>query len=263
MRIYIAQKSDKGEKTMRIALIGYGKMGHEIEETISKSQHKLIYIGYKDKEDKLDIKEISKADVVIDFTSAEIILSTIKTVMGLKKPMVVGTTGWYEKMPEVRRIVKQHRGRFIYGQNFSIGANIFFSIISHASALISKYDDYDVFGIETHHVGKKDSPSGTARKIAEVIMKNFPRKTALQLERLDRQIEKNELHFVSVRGGRNFGMHEIVFDSPSDEIRLSHQAWGRSGFAKGALLAAEFIRNKKGFYNFSEVFADKNKGGDK
>lgn len=249
---------------MKIALIGYGKMGQEVEQLIKSTNHKIVSVSYKKIDEKLDLDGISKADVAIDFTSPDVILSTIKTVMGLKKPMVVGTTGWYDKMPQVERLVKKYKGSLIYGQNFSIGANIFFSIVSYASLLIGKYEDYDVFGIETHHTGKKDSPSGTARKLAEIIIKNNPRKTTLQLEKLDRQIRKEELHFVSIRGGRNFGMHEIVFDSPSDEIRLSHQAWGRKGFALGAIQAAEFIRNKKGFYNFNEIFANQNiKGGEK
>ena len=239
---------------MKIALIGYGKMGQEVGNLISEGPHKIVSISYGHKGEALDIEGISKADVVIDFTSADIILSTIEAVMKLKKPMVVGTTGWYDKLGQVQKIVKKHKGSLIYGQNFSIGANIFFSIISYASSLIGRYEDYDVFGIETHHTGKKDSPSGTARKIAEIIIKNNPRKTVLQIDRLDKQIREEELHFASVRGGRNFGMHEIVFDSPADEIRMSHQAWGRRGFALGAIGAAEFIRNKKGFYNFSEIF---------
>ncbi|MBI2621268.1 MAG: 4-hydroxy-tetrahydrodipicolinate reductase [Candidatus Levybacteria bacterium] len=250
---------------MKIALVGFGKMGRELEDVIVQSGvHQIISISYKNRNDKIDIDGLKESDVVIDFTSPEIIFSTIKTVIGLGKPMVVGTTGWYDKMPQVERIVKKNKGSLIYGQNFSIGANIFFSIISFASALIGKYEDYDVFGIETHHSGKKDSPSGTARKLAEIIIKNYPKKTTLQVEKLDRQIRAEELHFASIRGGRNFGMHEIVFDSPADEIRLSHQAWGRKGFALGAINAAEFIKGKKGFYNFNEIFANQNrKGGDK
>ncbi len=250
---------------MKIALIGYGKMGKAIEEVIlEQKKHEIVSVSYKDIGSGLDLKGIARADIAIDFTSAEIILSTIKTIMSLKKPMVVGTTGWYDKMPQVERLVEKYKGSLIYGQNFSIGANIFFSIISYASSILGKYEDYDVFGMETHHVGKKDSPSGTAKKLAEIIIKNNPRKTTLRLEKLDRQIKSEELHFVSIRGGRNFGMHEIVFDSPADEIRLSHQAWGRRGFGQGAIQAAEFIRNKKGFYNFNEIFANQNiKGGEK
>lgn len=239
---------------MKIALIGYGNMGREIESLAKENSSSIVSVSFKDRSDALDLTGIKNADVVIDFSSSEIIIDNIKKVMLLKKPMVIGTTGWYKNIEKVKEIVKQYKGSLIYGQNFSVGANIFFSIVAQAASLLGKYPDYDVFGLETHHIGKKDSPSGTARKLAEIIMKNFPKKTKLQIERVKGIIAKNELHFVSIRGGRNFGEHEIIFDSLSDEIRLTHQAWNRRGFAKGALLAAEFIVSKKGFYNFNDIF---------
>lgn len=239
---------------MKIALIGFGHMGQEIEALVKEQNHSIVSISFRNRNLGLDRKGIKNSDVVIDFSSPEIILSNIKAVMELNKPIVIGTTGWYQDIGKAQKIVKQYKGSLIYGQNFSVGANIFFSIVSYASSLLSKYKDYDVFGIETHHSGKKDSPSGTARKLAEIIMQNFPSKTKLQLEKLDRTIQKEELHFASVRGGRNFGRHEIVFDSPADEIMLTHQAWSRRGFAQGALLSAQFILSKKGFYNFSDIF---------
>lgn len=241
---------------MKIALIGFGHMGQEIEALVKEKGHSITSISFRERSLGLDKEGIKNSDVVIDFSSPEIILSNIKAVMELHKPMVIGTTGWYQDIGKAQKLVKKYKGSLIYGQNFSIGANIFFEVVAYASGLLSKYKDYDVFGIETHHSGKKDSPSGTARKLSEIIMQNFPLKTKLQLERLDRTIESQELHFVSVRGGRNFGRHEIVFDSPADEIRLTHQAWGRRGFAQGALIAAAFIFSNKGFYNFSDVFND-------
>lgn len=242
---------------MKIALVGYGKMGKAVEEVIlEQKKHNITSVSYKDKNSGLDIDGIARSDIVIDFTSAEVIVENIQKVAKLGVNIVVGTTGWYKDLGRVERIIRNAKIGLIYAQNFSIGANIFFQITAYASKVINHYPGYDVFGIETHHTGKKDSPSGTARKLANIIMQNYPRKTKLQLEKLDRKIEENELHFVSVRGGRNFGRHEIVFDSDADEIRLSHQAWGRKGFAQGAVLAAEFINNKKGFYNFSEIFND-------
>lgn len=240
---------------MKIALIGYGNMGREIEQVIKETGgHTIISISYKGRETGLDTKGIKGADVAIDFTSPEIVLKNIEALTGLDIPLVVGTTGWYNELPKVKLLVKKHKGSLIYGQNFSIGANIFFQITGFASSLVDRYEGYDVFGVETHHVRKKDSPSGTARKLADIILQNFPRKFVLQTEKLDRQIRNEELHFASVRGGRNFGRHEIVFDSNADEIRLSHQAWGRRGFAEGAIMAAEFIKNRKGFYDFSSLF---------
>lgn len=244
---------------MKIALLGYGNMGQEIEQIVRSSEdHQVTSISFKNRNDGLDKKGLKDADVAIDFTSPQIVLSNIEQVIKLGIPLVVGTTGWYEEIAQVKKLVTKQKGSLIYGQNFSIGANVFFKVVAYASSLLHQYSDYDVFGVETHHTGKKDSPSGTARKLADVVLQNFPRKTSLQTETLDRKITPQEFHFASVRGGRNFGRHEIVFDSQADEIRLMHQAWGRRGFAQGAVIAAEFIRDKKGLYNFSEIFEEVN-----
>lgn len=240
---------------MKIALVGYGNMGQEIEEVVQETGvHTIVSISYKDRKAGLDRKGIASADVAIDFTSPEIVLENTKALLHLGVPLVIGTTGWYSELPKVKQLVKKYKGGLIYGQNFSIGANVFFKIVGFASTLLNKYESYDVFGIETHHTKKKDSPSGTAQKLADIILQNFPQKSLLQTEKLDRQIRGEELHFASVRGGRNFGRHEIAFDSNADEIRLTHQAWGRRGFAEGAIMAAEFIKNKKGLYDFSDLF---------
>lgn len=240
---------------MKIALIGFGNMGQEISNLINESgTHQVVSISYKNPKDGLDKEGITKADVVIDFTSPEVVVSTIKEVAGMGKNMVVGTTGWYDFLPEVKAVVKRAKTGFIYAQNFSVGANIFFKVVGFASSLFGKFGNYDVAGFEIHHIGKKDSPSGTAKKIASVIMENFPQKKKLETGRLDRQVEKDELHFASLRAGRNPGFHEIIFDNMADEIKLSHSAHGRRGFAEGAIVAAEFIKDKKGFYSFDEVF---------
>lgn len=240
---------------MKIALVGYGNMGHEIAQIIENGKkHEIVSVSYREITDPLDIKGIKKADVAINFTSPDIIIRDIQTIAGLGINMVVGTTGWYDQLPQVKQIVKKSKIGFIYAHNFSIGVNLYFQIISNASKLISAYDSYDVYAMEIHHKGKKDSPSGTAKKLAEIIHRDFPKKQKLQTGRLDRQIQEDELHFSSVRGGTNPGRHEIIFDSPADDIILTHQAKNRSGFARGAVLAAEFIKNKKGFYQFEEAF---------
>lgn len=240
---------------MKIALLGFGNMGQELEKLIKESQeHEVVSINYKSKDDSLDVRGISKADVAIDFTASEIVLKNIEKVAKLGKNMVIGTTGWYDNLGEVKDMVKKSKIGLIYGQNFSVGANIFFKIVEYGSSLFSKFGNYDVFGFEIHHSGKKDSPSGTAKKLAEVLMKNFPKKNILQTGRLDRKVLAEELHFASARGGHNPGYHEIIFDSMADEIKLIHQARGRRGFAEGALMAAEFIKGKKGFYSFDQLF---------
>lgn len=240
---------------MKLALLGYGNMGQEVERTVREDgKHEIVSVSYRKQEDGLDIEGIKKANVAIDFTAPQVVLSNIEQVAKLGVNMVVGTTGWYEQLPKVKKIVSKYNIGLIYGQNFSIGANIFFQIVGFASSLFNKYGDYDVYGFEIHHRGKKDSPSGTAKKLSDIIMKNFPKKKRLLNTPLDRQIAEEELHFASIRGGRNPGFHEIVFDSPADQIKLSHQALNRRGFALGALMAAQFIKEKKGLYSFDDVF---------
>lgn len=236
---------------MKIALIGFGNMGQEINSIVKiLKEFEIVSISYKNRNDQLDTVGLKKADVAIDFTSPDIVIKNIKTVLSLRVPLVVGTTGWYDHLENVKKIVIKSGLGVIYGQNFSIGANLFFKLIAQACKQISKFD-YDVYGFEIHHAKKKDSPSGTAKKLREIIQHNFFGKKVMQ----------TNLQLASVRGGVNPGFHEIIFDSFADEIKLSHQAHNRSGFAEGALLAARFIKNKKGFYSFDEVFSYK--GGDK
>ncbi len=240
---------------MKIALLGYGNMGQELEGLLEKiSGHSVVSISYKSKLDKLDKAGIKKADVVIDFTSPEIVIENIEEVLTLGKKIVVGTTGWYDNLDQVKMIVEKNDGGLIFAKNFSIGANIFFKIVSYGSKLFNKYEGYDIYGLEVHHSGKKDSPSGTARKIADLIITASKHKKTAQFEKLDRQIRNDELHFASLRGGNNAGFHEVTFDSIADEVKLSHQAHNRRGFAQGALLAAEFIINKKGVWAFEDLF---------
>lgn len=240
---------------MKIALIGYGNMGKITDEFISQTKtHKIVSISYRNIKDKLDIEGIKKADVAIDFTAPSAVLDTIEKVSAFGINMVIGTTGWYDKISLVEKIVAKNKIGLIYGKNFSVGANIFFQIVGFASSLFAKYGDYDVSGLEMHHSGKKDSPSGTARKISDIIMKNFPKKKILQMQRLDRQIKSEELHFASIRAGTYFGVHEVMFDSLADEIKLTHSAHNRMGFAEGAIFAADYVKNKKGLFVFEDLF---------
>ena len=247
---------------MKILLLGHGNMGTEIEKLINESdKHQIVAINLGHLGDQIDEEAVRKADLVIDFTSPQIVVENIKKVAALGVNMVVGTTGWYKNLDEVGKIVTGSGIGLIYAQNFSVGANIFFQVVAHAAKLMSKFGNYDVYGFEVHHTGKKDSPSGTALRIAKEIMGNFPAKSSVQTEKLDRQINPEELHFASIRGGRNPGFHQVVFDSSADSITLSHTAHNRRGFAEGAVLAAEFILGKKGLFTIDDVF--KNEGGEK
>ncbi len=240
---------------MKIALIGFGKMGQEIEQVVLDSKkHEIVSVSFRNQTDSLDLGGIKNADVAIDFTAPDIILDNIKKVSDLGVNMVVGTTGWYDDLDKVNKIVEDSKIGLIYGQNFAIGTNIFFKLVALAASLTSKYGNYDVYGYEVHHKDKKDSPSGTALKTADEIIKNFPSKKRIQTEKLDRKIESDELHFASIRGGRNPGVHEVTFDSLGDSLTISDQNHSRRGYAEGAVAAAEFIKEKKGFYNFSDIF---------
>lgn len=238
---------------MKIALIGYGKMGQAVREVLSEIKHEIVSISFDNNKSSLDLLGIKKSDVAIDFTSPEIVISNIQKVLPLRIPMVIGTTGWLKDLDKVKKLVSKSKTGLIYGSNFSIGGNIFFEILRNASSMLGNFPDYDVAGIETHHTGKKDSPSGTAKKLSDIIINNIPSKKSLQTESLQREIKKDELHFASVRLGSYFGKHEIMFDSVADEITLTHTAHNRSGFAKGAVFAAEFIKNKKGVYVFEDI----------
>jgi len=218
---------------IKIALIGFGKMGQEIDALCRESENfEVVSISFKNINDGLDLKGIARADIAIDFTSKDIVVENIKEIAKLGKNLVVGTTGWYGEMETVKKIVEKYKIGFLYSPNFSIGANIFFKIAEFSSKMFSKFKDYDVYGLEIHHKAKLDSPSGTALKIADKV---------------------KGLNFTSIRAGRNPGFHEVVFDSQADGIALSHQAYNRVGFAKGALVAAEFIKNKKGIYSFEDI----------
>ena len=229
-------------------------MGKEVDALCRESENfEVVSISFKNEKDESDLKGIAKADVAIDFTSKDIVIKNIEEVAKLGVNMVIGTTGWYDDMETVKTIVNKYKIGLLYSPNFSIGANIFLKMIDFSSKLFAKFPYYDVYGMEIHHGAKMDSPSGTALKIAGKIMENFPTKKSVQTEKLNRQIKPSELHFASIRGGRNPGFHEVVFDSNADGITMSHQAYNRTGFAKGALLAAEFIKNKRGVHSFEDI----------
>jgi 4-hydroxy-tetrahydrodipicolinate reductase len=218
---------------IKIALVGFGKMGQEINALCNESNNfEVVSISYKTEKDGLDKKGIATADVAIDFTSKDVVIKNIEEIAKLGTNLVVGTTGWYDQKEMVKELVDTYKVGLVYSPNFSIGANIFFKMLDFSSKLFAKFPDYDVYGLEIHHKAKLDSPSGTALKISSKI---------------------DGLNFTSIRAGRNPGFHEVVFDSNADGITVSHQAYNRTGFGKGALVAAEFIKDKRGMFTFEEI----------
>lgn len=221
---------------------------------------------------KLGAKLLKGIDVVIDFSEAEAVIENVKICNSAGVNLVVGTTGWYERMEEVKRIVLENSidgssGNlsgavtqieiqsaigFLWSSNFSIGVNLYFKIVQEAARLMNSFDEYDIWGHEIHHCNKADSPSGTAKTLEKILLKNIQRKTAVVEDKLDRRREPNEIHFSSVRGGLvNFG-HTIGFDSPADRILITHEARCRDGYALGAVKAAEWLVGKKGFFGMED-----------
>lgn len=248
---------------MNITIIGYGKMGKEIEKIAKEKNHTIISIvdnSFKEKEingircfNEINEKSLNGAEVVIDFTEPSTAFENIKKVSELKKNIVVGTTGWYDHLGDVEKIVKENNTGLIWSGNFSIGVNAFFRIVKESSKIFNKIPSYDVMGVEFHHKHKADSPSGTAKMLSKIIVDNITNKKNVVYEELNRKISTDEFHFASVRGGSIPGTHQIIFDSSVDTIKLEHTARGRAGFAFGAIMAAEFIHNKNGFYNIDDL----------
>ena len=239
-----------------IALIGYGKMGKIIKQLAEQKGHTIKAIIDPNCENtfkEINEESLKDVDVCIDFTHPNVVLENIKKVAAAGKNMVIGTTGWYAKMDEVRKIVEKNKIGLIWSGNFSLGVNAFFRIVESAASVFSNMKDYDVMVHEIHHNQKADSPSGTAAMIGKIILKNMPRKNKIVAEKLDRKIEPNELHISSTRVGTVPGTHSVIFDSQADTIELKHTARTREGFASGAVMAAEFIIGKKGFYGIEDL----------
>ncbi|MFH1587544.1 MAG: 4-hydroxy-tetrahydrodipicolinate reductase [Candidatus Diapherotrites archaeon] len=243
--------------TMNLALIGYGKLGGVVKN-IADSKGIFISAIIDPTAEGATAKDITEeslkgADVCIDFTLPEVVVGNVEKVAKLGKNMVVGTTGWHDDLEKVRKIVEDSGIGFLYASNFSLGMNIFFRMVKNSAAYFNKFPDYDSFGYELHHNRKKDSPSGTAKSLAEIMVKGIDGKKKIVYDKLDRKIGEDELHFASVRAGDIPGTHVIGFDSVADTVELKHTARNREGFALGSLKAAEWINGKKGFYTIDDM----------
>jgi len=239
---------------MKIAIIGYGKMGKEIEkQAISLG----IEVSKKiDMDDNIDELEFDSDEIAIEFTSPDSCIGNVEKLAKKGVSVVIGSTGWYDKKDEVEKLAKDNNVAILYASNFSIGVHMFWKILEQASKIVNKVPDYDIFAHEFHHKMKKDSPSGTAITTGEVLLKNIDRKNKLVTESLQRQVAEDEIHFSSTRGGSVFGIHNVYFDSEVDEIEISHKAKGRAGFAKGAVLCASWLEGKKGFFSIEDYIKE-------
>lgn len=238
----------------KIGIVGYGKMGKEIELVANNRGFEITEIFDIDKQ--LSKNEKYKFDVAIEFTQANSVIENIQTLCRLHKSVVIGTTGWQSQINEIKDLVLSNGIGCVYSSNFSVGVQIFFRIIRQASKILNKTEGYDIMVHELHHSRKKDSPSGTALTLGNIILNEIDFKKIIDVNRQEGQIANETLHISSTRGGEITGTHTIYIDSAADTIELTHRAKNRSGFALGALMAARWIYGKKGFFEFSEVLED-------
>jgi 4-hydroxy-tetrahydrodipicolinate reductase len=239
---------------MRIGIIGYGKMVKEIQKICFNRGHEITIIDPV--EEKADFREINSEslkgiNVCIDFTIPNKAIENAQKVAQLEKNLVMGTTGWYEKINEMQEATKNIG--FLWSGNFSVGMNVFFEAVRTTAKIMNNLPEYDAAVCEIHHNQKKDSPGGSAQILGNIVIEELERKNKLVGESFaERKPEANELHVASVRCGSIPGTHTIYFDSIVDTIELKHIARGREGFALGAVMAAEFINGKKGFFGMND-----------
>jgi 4-hydroxy-tetrahydrodipicolinate reductase len=237
---------------LKIALLGFGKMGKEIAQLAVESGHEIVATYEIDQ--PLSLTNAPKAvDVFIDFTIPNSVTANVKAVAEIGKSMVIGTTGWYDKLNEVKKIVEASNIGVIYASNFSIGMNMFLKIVANAADLFNRFDQYDPFIHEFHHRGKLDSPSGTANSLAKIVIEKMKRKQSALGKTSEGAISANQLHVTSTRAGSIPGTHIVGFDSEADTIELKHTARGRRGFAAGALYAAQWIVGKQGLFTMEDL----------
>lgn len=231
---------------MKIALIGYGTMGMLIASLAREKGHEIAVV-IDDSDAGSSVAELAEklsgVDVAIDFTVAEAVRRNVEACVAAGVPLVEGTTGWNGQRSEIERLVRDGNGAFVYGANFSIGVNVFYRIVAHAASRIAKFSEYEPFIEEQHHSRKKDAPSGTALKLQDMVEKALSKDAD----------EGLRVPVSSTRAGNIPGTHTVGFDGPADQIKLTHIARSREGFAFGAILAAEWIVGRKGFYEFSDV----------
>ncbi len=235
---------------MKLALIGYGKMGKAIEEIALIRGHQVVCNIDVDNAGDFTKTNLSRADVAIEFTGPHSALENVKRAIDFGIPVVCGSTGWLDKMDEVNKLVRERNGSFLYSSNFSVGVNIFFELNKKLAALMASHPDYEVILEEIHHTQKKDAPSGTAITLAEQVLEQIKKKKQWVNELSD---NPEDLEIISQRIDSTPGTHQVKYSSAIDDIAIIHTAHSRKGFAFGAILAAGFLSGKKGIFSMKDV----------
>ncbi len=235
---------------MNIALIGYGKMGKAIEEIAMERGHTIVLKVNDENLSDFTKENVTRADVAIEFTGPHTAYDNIKGIIEFGVPVVSGSTGWTTRIDEINKYCVARKGSFLFASNFSVGVNIFFELNKKLASLMASHKEYAVSMEEIHHTQKKDAPSGTAITLAEQILELIPQKKKWVNQESDNAAE---LPIISKREDPAPGTHSIKYSSSIDDIEITHTAHNRKGFALGAVLGAEFIKNKKGIFSMKEV----------
>jgi 4-hydroxy-tetrahydrodipicolinate reductase len=232
---------------MKIALIGYGKMGRTIERFALQRGHSITVRIDKDNTEDIYSDVFKSSDIAIEFSGPETAFHNVSTALKSGVPVVCGATGWLDKLEETKQLCEEQKLAFIYSSNFSLGVNIFFYINRKLAEVMRNYPDYTASIEEIHHIHKKDAPSGTAITLAEGIL------SQVNLGKWSLDTEPNSLHISAVREGEVPGTHTVSYENDIDIIKINHEAKSRDGFALGAVIAAEFAEGKQGFFTMKEV----------
>lgn len=239
---------------MKIALIGYGKMGHEIENVAIARGHEVVITIDKDNINDFTSENLAKADVAIEFSTPATAFQNIMNCLKAGIPVVVGTTGWLDKLDEVKQVLSKKNSAMFYASNYSVGVNLYFRVTKILSNYINKVKGYTPSIVEIHHTQKFDAPSGTAITLAQIVSESIDELTGWTLLP---DKDSTKISIEAKREGDVPGTHSITFDSEQDEIILTHRAKSRKGFALGAVMAAEFIVDKKGYFTMDDLLTIK------
>jgi 4-hydroxy-tetrahydrodipicolinate reductase len=231
---------------MRVAVVGHGAMGRELEAALRESGHEPVLVPRGQ-------AFPAACPVGVDFTTPASVVDNVRRALAAGARYVVGTTGWDERREEVRHLVLEAGGGLVHAANFSLGVNLFYRIVATAAELLARFPEYDPYVLERHHRRKKDAPSGTALRLAALVAAAGGHRSEPAATLAGRALEEAQFHVAALRAGGIVGDHTVGFDAGVDEILIEHRARSRRGFARGAVLAAEWIAGRTGFFGFDEV----------
>lgn len=246
---------------MNYALVGYGRMGRAVEASATSRGHTLLRIVDPSERGRrvrrrIEAEDLQGVQVAFEFTAPQSAEPNVIALLGAGVPVVCGTTGWDTESAALKRAARASRAGAVIAPNFSVGMHLFYGLVRDAARHFGSTEAYDPYVLESHHRGKADLPSGTASRLADIVVEEDPRRWSIQVGNPPGPLPPGTVHVVSLRVGHDPGTHVVGFDGEYDEIRLTHRSRGRAGFAAGAVLAAEWLSGRKGVHAFDRVVAD-------